>query len=423
MSHAYYAPSSAHRWIPCAGALKRAEGLPDPDSVFSMEGTLAHKLLDYCLVEGEDPSKMLGVDTLVELDPDSDVPMDKQPIVIDQDMIDAVAVTLQYVETKWGELTNPTLFSETSVDIAEDCSGTADIILMSLEGRYLEVIDFKYGKGIAVDAQDNEQLLTYAVGACNMVAEASEGDPLDFITIRTTIVQPRGFHPDGPIRSAAYIPSDIDMWESRVKEAIAAEKEADATMLTPGEKQCQWCPAKDVCEVRSQWKAHATFKVLDGGDGAGLWSKPVEQLSAGEIKDILDNADALISRISQVRAGQIKQIMAGGEDMDYKVTRSTTKRTFKLSTEETITLLNKKLKFKKVDIERKQLQTISQLDKVAKSMGFTEEKQALYDELFFKPEGTLQLVHKSEKGRAIKPAAVVFQPVVPTPEVEFDFLA
>ena len=272
--------------------------------------------------------------------------------------------------------------------------------------------------------QDNEQLILYALGAINMVTEAADGEAAAFITVRTTVVQPRGFHGDGPIRSTCYIQQDMDEWDAKVMESITLEKESDETVLIPGEEQCQWCPAKAVCEARQEWKAHSVFKVLDNGADPGLWSKPITELNEAEVKDILDNADNLVDRINQVKAMQIESIMAGGSDLDYKVTRSQTKRTFKLSTEETTTLLNKKFKFKKVDIERKQLQTIGELDKLAKTLSESRRKE--YNELFIKPEGSLQLVHKSAKGRAIEPAVKVFQPVDPQqPEViaDFDFLA
>ena len=427
MSHAKYSPSAAHRWMACPGSLKRTQALPNLDSTYAMEGTLAHTLLDWCLVNSEAPAKLLG-QAMAEVDPASNVAAEDQPLIIDQDMVDAVTVTLEYIETKWNELTNPTLFSETLVKIADDCEGTADVILMSLEDHYLEVIDFKYGKGHAVEIQDNEQLLTYAVGAVNMVDEAAEGDPLRFSTVRTTIVQPRGFHSEGPIRSAHYGQGQIDAWRAEVLDAITAEMESDDTVLVPGEKQCQWCPAKEVCQVRLDWKARSTFTTLEGFGGAAstddLWSTPIEQLTTTQLQDILDNADSLIDRINQVRTHQMERIMAGDSDLGYKVIRGQSKRTFKLEMDETLDVLNKRLKFKKADITRQQLQTIGHLDKLAKAKGLNEAQQGLYDELFIKPEGKLQLAHQSEKGRAIEPVSKVFNPVT-QPEVEpsgFDFL-
>ena len=62
--------------------------------------------------------------------------------------------------------------------------GTADCILIG--GDTLHVIDFKYGKGVSVSAEENLQMILYALGAyeaCRILY------PIE--TVKLSIVQPR----------------------------------------------------------------------------------------------------------------------------------------------------------------------------------------------------------------------------------------
>ena len=62
--------------------------------------------------------------------------------------------------------------------------GTADFVAYSKKRHELSIVDFKYGKGVWVAAEDNTQLKYYALGAA-----LSINDPVS--TISMTICQPR----------------------------------------------------------------------------------------------------------------------------------------------------------------------------------------------------------------------------------------
>src|SRR5699024_930183 len=62
--------------------------------------------------------------------------------------------------------------------------GTGDVVLIS--DGILEVIDLKYGKGVAVSAVDNPQLRLYGIGAYSQYEMLYDID-----SVVMTIVQPR----------------------------------------------------------------------------------------------------------------------------------------------------------------------------------------------------------------------------------------
>ncbi len=66
----------------------------------------------------------------------------------------------------------------------KDGFGTGDLVIVADD--VLQVIDFKYGKGVTVSAEHNPQMMLYALGALNLY-----GYLYDIKTVKTAIVQPR----------------------------------------------------------------------------------------------------------------------------------------------------------------------------------------------------------------------------------------
>jgi hypothetical protein len=117
--------------------------------------------------------------------------------------------------------------------------GTADALLYSPIHKHLVVVDFKYGRGVAVQPQENPQAMSYALGA----AERYHNRGVNLVTV--TIVQPRAPHPRGPVREWTAGVVDLAEFATALVAAAKATQVLDAA-LNAGE-WCKFCKAAPVC--------------------------------------------------------------------------------------------------------------------------------------------------------------------------------
>jgi hypothetical protein len=161
--------------------------------------------------------------------------------------------------------------------------GTADAILV--DGNHLHVIDLKTGR-VAVDANENKQLLTYALGAMRQLKAPS--------TIECTmhIYQPRVGHSKWTV-SGNY----LNLHGRRLVEAAELALSGDAP-TNPSVDACRYCKAKTICPsmrekvqetARSDFKPDMTVtpEMLDDAALVTAWADAVqaaakEQLANGK---------------------------------------------------------------------------------------------------------------------------------------------
>lgn len=257
--HSKLSPSSAHRWIECPGSIRESEGTPNTSSVFADEGTAAHTLAELCLRQGTDAVDFLGghVDVKTGKVYRSEGLGDRV-FTIDDEMVDAVQV---YVDTVRG-LIEPgdEVEYEAKLDLTHIPGmgfGTGDCVVYKPARRHLVIADLKYGKGVAIDAENNPQTRTYALGA----SKRFHNRGVD--TIESVIVQPRCPHPDGVVRRENI--DIVDLVEFRIEiEAAAAATAALDAPLHPGE-WCRFCPAAPTCPALRE-KVLATAEMEFGSD-------------------------------------------------------------------------------------------------------------------------------------------------------------
>lgn len=242
MAHSILAPSDAPRWSRCVGALAACKQLPPKaSSIDSASGTLTHQIAERCLRTGTVPEhEALGRKFTV----------DGFEFTVDQDRCDRVRAYLSALSREPGNR-----YVEVGLDLSAALGvpgqyGTTDCVIVHNEGglRHLSVHDLKDGAGIVY--ADSEQLLLYLIGAMREFAS----DHHEWGKLRTCVHQPRMAHYDE--RTWTFSEVCEKAAELRVAAQRAHQLYTAGTVqlsdLTPGPKQCKWCPLGGSCGARQQ---------------------------------------------------------------------------------------------------------------------------------------------------------------------------
>ena len=147
--HALLSASSSDRWIHCPPSARLSETYEDKGSDYAAEGTDAHSLCEYKL------KKALGMEAD---DPTEHLSWFNQEM--DDHATGYAAYVLEQVEAAKETCSDPVVLIEQRVDFSrwvEEGFGTADCIVIA-DGT-LQIIDFKYGLGVLVSAEENPQIM------------------------------------------------------------------------------------------------------------------------------------------------------------------------------------------------------------------------------------------------------------------------
>lgn len=320
--HARLSPSSAHRWMNCPGSVELCKDIPDLPSRFAGEGTAAHLLAEACLRNSAYAQHYLGWF--------ADLPLRRLGLAreavasesfrITSEMVEAVQIYIDAVQAVSNE--GARIAVETPVDLSWIPGlegGTIDATVCG--NGELHIFDLKYGAGVAVEVQDNPQLMLYAAG----VMESVEGAK----SVRTTVVQPRCPHPGGAVRSATY--STFDVYDFALEVMIAAEKtlEPDAP-LNPGD-WCRFCPARAKCPALRAEVA------LAGSEIFGELAPPEPKIfSPGLLADFLGKARLLKTWIEAIEAHAHAEALAGRVPPGFKLVARRARRRWAVSYDEVL---------------------------------------------------------------------------------------
>jgi hypothetical protein len=129
-----------------------------------------------------------------------------------------------------------------AVRIHPECGGTPDAYGHSLFEQLIEVADCKGGFGV-VEVWPNSQLIGYLAA----ILDANPTWEQPNTRVRFTIIQPRAFHPDGPVRSVTVPLSQVYPYIEELRQA--AHKAMGETAPAVAGPQCDNCSARVICGV------------------------------------------------------------------------------------------------------------------------------------------------------------------------------
>ena len=228
--HARLSASRMDRVMSCPGSYRLESKMPyEPAGEAAAIGTAIHELSE----------KLLRGEAVNAIDyPD-----------------DHLNMALEYVEFINRLVENPRKrMIEVNVDaglksLHQSLGGTADAVLV--EGDHLHVVDLKTGR-VLVDAEDNKQLLTYALGVMRMLnAPAS-------ITCTMHIFQPRAGHSKWTVSGTDLISHGHDLL------AAANLALTDDAPTNPSTNACKYCKAKPICpSMRQKVQDNARIEFAD----------------------------------------------------------------------------------------------------------------------------------------------------------------
>jgi hypothetical protein len=319
-SHAKYSASNAHRILRCPGQVALASRVPPrPDSDASIEGERAHELLQRSLL-GEKVDKEATPEMLAAFEVVHDF-LDNLYIARGPHLVIQVE--------------QPFTFPQRVVP-AEDAAGIADIMVIDYMDQEAWSIDFKYGEGVAVEAERNPQLLFNAVGRLWR-------QPIK--RINCVVIQPRiTHHRKGVVRQWSCGPLELAEFQMEMEAAIEAAERAPGGLFTvngevnlipewqdhylkPG-PWCRWCDAEMACPVRERHALATAFGTPTPRPNQieGLVPPDPATLGMDRIAHILRHSDMLISWLRAVENYAKQQVMSGVQVPGHKLVEAQARR-------------------------------------------------------------------------------------------------
>lgn len=382
-AHSVLPASGSKKWMHCTVSARLEENIPDEESEYAKEGTLAHSICELKLTKLFTDRNMTDRTFKTRLNK-----LQKDPLY-QKEMEGFTDQYADYVmEIANGFQAPPTVAIEKRLDYgdwAPEGFGTGDCIM--IHGTELHVIDFKYGKGVSVSAVDNSQLKCYGLGA---IKEYSMIYPITTVTLH--IVQPR----TGNISSWTISRQELEDWGENILKP-AAQKAYDGTgEFVPG----PWCD-EGFCKLRAtcRARAEANMSLMDVAvnekPGATSVMNLPPVLSNEEVGGILKKAQFLASWVKKLEDYAQKEILAGREIPGWKLVEGRSNRT--ISNQDTAFQELMQAGYEESVLYEKVPLTLSKLEAVLTK----EHKDAILAKYITKPAGKPALAPEDDKRPAM----------------------
>lgn len=318
-AHALLSASSAKKWINCPPSARLEDSIPEEESVYTKEGTLAHVICELKL------QKLFTDKNMTDRTYKNRLKKLQQDEFYAPEMEGYTDEYVDYVSNiAFSFPAAPFIAVEKRLDYspwAPEGFGTGDCVI--IYGNELHIIDFKYGKGIPVKAEGNYQLALYALGAYH---EFGMLFPIEKVHLH--IVQPR-------------IPN-TSSWSTALKELldwgeIIVKPAAEKAFKGEGEfRPADYCNGdtenycrNGFCKAYGRCRATAdkNMELLKAAwDEEQNQKKLPPLLSWEEAGELLKKAMFLKSWVQELEKISLSELVAGGEVPGWKVVEGRSNR-------------------------------------------------------------------------------------------------
>lgn len=363
--HALLSASSSHRWLSCPPSARLCTNQEENSSEYAKQGTDAHTLCEYKL------KKLLGTDVK---DPVENLSFYNEEM--EECANGYASFVVEQLEKVKTVCTDPIVLIEQRLDFSKyvkEGFGTGDCVIVA-DGT-VSVIDYKHGLSVLVSAENNPQMMCYALGALELFDGIYDVD-----TVSMTIYQPRREN----ISTYTISKENLMKWADEILAPTAALAYAGEGEFKAGE-HCQFCKVKATCRKRMEYNmelARYDFEMP-------------ATLSEDEIAIILSKVDALTSWAEDVKEYALTQAISGTKYTGFKVVEGRSNR--KYTDETQVADIVVKAGF---DPYEKKVAGITAMQKILGKKKFEE----LLGNLVYKPQGKPTLVPESDKRLAIHTA-------------------
>ena len=286
--------STAKRVINCHGSVALVQKMPPkPSSQYADEGTLLHDTIAEHLATLKPLSSFIGKKYEDQVLTQDLIDEKLTPALAALDEIDPEQKMDYEVETRvnFGDLL-PGVF------------GSTDFV--GRIGNRAVVLDWKFGNGVVVTAEENEQLMFYAAAAMRTPSLVWAFDGAT--EIECVIVQPP------MIRRWVTTKERIKQFEQQLVQAVKAAQQPDAK-LKAGD-HCRWCAAKPICPQMTGAVDRAVLVQL-------------KEINAATLSQYLAQADVLEGWITDLRALAFQMLKKNLPVPGYKLVQKQARRQWK----------------------------------------------------------------------------------------------
>ena len=276
--------STAKRVINCPGSVKLAAQMPpQPSSKYADEGTLLHNCMAMIIETGCAPMSLIGTKY-------SESVLTAE--LVEEKILPALAALDEIDPANTADIA-----VESHVDFGNfipEAFGSTDVLMRV--GDKAVVLDWKFGSGIPVDAEENPQLMFYACAAMRTPRTQWAFDNAE--TIELIIVQPPH------IRRWEVSRRRLEVFEIELRNAVL-RSQAPEPAIKHGD-WCKFCPAKPICPAMNGAVERALKTQLD-------------TVSPELVGAMLKNADLLEDWIKQLRQFALQRLENGANVPGYKL--------------------------------------------------------------------------------------------------------